>query len=398
MRLAICGPVDVPALTPWLDDLDQYPERLHGLTSSSITQLVLGLLERGHELVVVTLDPQIERPLHLTGAQLSVRIGPYRPRHRARDAFAAERRVISEALHSEMPDIVHAQWTYEYALGAIPGAAPTLVTVHDWAPRILRYQPTPYRAVRLLMNLVALAGATAMTGPSPYIAERVHRLTGRLVKVVPNGIADEVFRPRNEPPSLRRPEVIAVNNGYSGFKNIGSLLRAFALVRAEIPGSRLRLVGTDHEPAGAAQQWAAEHELLDEVIFHGPVTQDELYPLLRAADLFVHPSREESFGLVLAEAMSQGLPVVGGRRSGAVPWVLGAGEAGSLVDVESPSDIAAGILALLRNEEEWWRLSQAGYHRASELFRTSKVLDGYVDAYERVQQAGKRRSAAGWLL
>jgi L-malate glycosyltransferase len=272
------------------------------------------------------------------------------------------------------------------------------VTVHDWAPRILRYQPTPYRAVRLLMNLVALAGATAMTGPSPYIAERVHRLTGRLVKVVPNGIADEVFRPRNEPPSLRRPEVIAVNNGYSGFKNIGSLLRAFALVRAEIPGSRLRLVGTDHEPAGAAQQWAAEHELLDEVIFHGPVTQDELYPLLRAADLFVHPSREESFGLVLAEAMSQGLPVLGGLRSGAVPWVLGAGEAGSLVDVESPSDIAAGILVLLRDEEEWWRLSRAGYRRASEFFRTSKVLDRYVDAYERVQQAGKRRSAAGYLL
>jgi L-malate glycosyltransferase len=398
MRLAICGPVDVPALTRWLDDLDRYAERPRGLASSPITQLVVGLLERGHELVVVTLDPQIERPLHLAGAQLSVRIGPYRPRHRARDAFAAERRIISEALHSEMPDIVHAHWTYEYALGAIPGAAPTLVTVHDWAPRIFRYQPTPYRAVRLMMNLVALASATALTGPSPYIADRVRGLTGRLVKVIPNGIADELFRPRTEPPSLGHPEILAVNNGYSRFKNVGALLQAFALVRAQIPGSRLRLVGIGHEPAGTAQSWAAERDLLDEVTFHGPVTRDELFPLLQTADLFVHPSREESFGLVLAEAMSQGLPVLGGRSSGAVPWVLGAGEAGALVDEESPSDIAAGIVASLRDEGQWWRLSRAGYRRASESFRMSKVLDHYVDAYERVHHAGKRRAAVGYLL
>lgn len=398
MRLAICGPVDVPALTRWIDDLDRYAERPRGLTSSLITQLVAGLLERGHELVVVTLDRRVQRPLHLTGAQLSLRVGPYRPRHRARDAFAAERRTITEALHLEMPDIVHAHWTYEYALGAIPGAAPTLVTVHDWAPRILRYQPTPYRSVRLMMNLVALAGATALTGPSPYIAERVHKLTGRRVKVIPNGIADDAFWPRTEPPVLGRPEIIAVNNGYSGFKNVGALLRAFALVRAQIPESRLRLVGVGHEPGGAAQRWATDHDLLDQVTFHGPATQDELYPLLRTADLFVHPSREESFGLVLAEAMSQGLPVLGGQSSGAVPWVLGAGGAGTLVDVESPSDIAAGILVSLRDEEQWWRLSRAGYRRATESFRTSKVLDHYIDAYERVHQAGKRRTTAGYLL
>jgi L-malate glycosyltransferase len=397
MRVAICGPVDVRALTRWLDVTDRYAELPRGLASSTITQLVVGLLERGHELAVVTLDPHIERPCHLTGTQLSVRIGPSRPRRRARDAFAAERRIISEALHREMPDLIHAQWTYEYALGAIPCPAPTLVTVHDWAPRILRYQPTPYRSVRLMMNLVALAGATALTGPSPYIAERVHRLTGRLVRVIPNGIADELFQPRTEPPSLGRPEIIAVNNGYSGFKNVGSLLRAFALVRAQIPGSRLRLVGIGHEPAGAARRWAAEHDLLEEVTFHGPVTQEELFALLRTADLFVHPSREESFGLVLAEAMSQGLPVLGGQRSGAVPWVLGAGEAGFLIDVESPADIAAGILATLRDEEQWWRVSRAGYRRASESFRTSKVLDHYLDAYELVHRAGKRR-AAGSLL
>jgi L-malate glycosyltransferase len=398
MRLAICGPVDVLALTRWLDERDRYTEQLRSLASSPTTQLVVGLLERGHELVVVTLDPHIERPRHLMGAQLSVRIGPYRPRHRARDVFAAERRIISEALHSEMPDIVHAQWTYEYALGAIPSAAPTLVTVHDWAPRILRYQPTPYRSVRLMMNMVALAGATGLTGPSPYIAERIYRLTGRLAKVIPNGIADNLFRPRTEPPSLDRPEIIAVNNGYSGFKNVGALLRAFALVRDQIPGSRLRLVGIGYEPAGPAQRWAVEHDLIDGVAFHGPVAQDELLPLLRTAELFVHPSREESFGLVLAEAMSQGLPVLGGHRSGAVPWVLGAGEAGALVDVESPADIAAGILAPLRDEERWWRLSRAGYRRASEAFRTSEALDHYLEAYERVHQAGKRRAAVGYLL
>lgn len=95
--------------------------------------------------------------------------------------------------------------------------------------------------------------------------------------------------------------------------------------------------------------------------------------------------------MTLIEAMSQGTPVIGGARSGAVPWVLAGGRAGLLVDVREPRAIAEAMEAVLTHEALGRRLGHAGHAHAWSHFRQSRVTDLYLDAYRRLlAEVGRR--------
>lgn len=377
MRLGLAGPVQVAGLRPWLS-LSEGEHAPPGNGGTPVTMLARALLRRGHELVITTLDPTVTGEVILDGPRLRVCLGPYRAGRRARDAYRVERRYLARALAREAPPFVHAHWSYEYALAALSLRLPTLVTVHDWAPTILRMSPDPYRSVRLAMNAVALARAREFTAPSPYLADRVRRWRRRPVAVVPNALEDEAFSTAERPRGL---ELLAVNDGFSTRKNVGVLLRAHRLVRRALPGARLRLAGVDHGEDGAAHRWARSEGLDDGLVFEGQVTHERVRALMAEADVLVHPSLEESFGMVLVEAMAQGLPVVAGQASGAVPWVLGGGRGGVLTDVTSPDALAAAVLGLLTDAERWRHYSRAGHALADAEFRMDRVVERYLAAY-----------------
>ena len=80
----------------------------------------------------------------------------------------------------------------------------------------------------------------------------------------------------------------------------------------------------------------------------------------------------------MLEAIAQGLPVVGGRRSGAVPWVLGDGKAGVLTDVRSAPSLAAAISGLLDDPQGGKTYSPQAHEPAVAAFRLAPVVDGYV--------------------
>lgn len=384
MKVGLAGPIHMEFLAPRLRQGGESGNLPIGLAAGTpVTLLALELLRRGHEVVVATLSPDVSHGLRFKGEGLTVRVGHYRPRHRARDLFRVERDHITEALRREAPDIVHAHWTYEYALGALASGAPTLVTIRDWAPTILRLSPDPYRLVRLLMHTAAVVRSRHLTVTSPYMHDLVRRWKRVDVPIIPNAVDDGAFRPRTRPLDSS-PHLIAVNNGFFGRKNLPVLLEAFALVRKRVPACRLTLVGATQQPDGEAHRWARMRGLDQHVDFYGSVPYARLPDLMRRADVFVHPSLEESFGMVLVEAMSQGLPVVGGRDSGAVPWVLNNGQAGNLTDVRSPRAVSDAILEMVSDEARWRYYSMRGYAHASEHFRLSRVVDAYVKEYSRV--------------
>lgn len=394
MRIALAGTISLEPLRSWLYDIPLNSHVVGTNLGSPVAELARGLLECGHEVVVVSLDKAVEQETLISGERLRVRFGRYRPRHRARDAFRSERRYVSSVLKRERPDVVHAHWTYEYALGALQSDAPTLVTVRDWAPRDFFVQPTPYRAVRLCMNLATIARARHLTVTSPYMRTRLERWGRPPTAVIPNALADTWFHKRRNPPNRERPTLLTVNQGFGKLKNVQSLLRSFPIVLSSRPAASLRLVGPAYAPNGPAHRWAMAHRLDANVEFLGEVPHQRLPTIMRQADLFVHPSLQESLGMVVIEAMASGLPVVGGIRSGAVPWLLDSGAAGVLADVRSPNSIAAAVDDALRDEERWWRLSNAGYARAYDLFRGSRVVEQYVALYERIL-AGANVSAGG---
>lgn len=83
----------------------------------------------------------------------------------------------------------------------------------------------------------------------------------------------------------------------------------------------------------------------------------------------------------VCEAMHAALPVIGGQRSGAIPWTLGDGQCGLLVDVRSPRAIAAGIRRLFADPRLAAELGQAARSRAVTTFGTDAVVHGYLDGY-----------------
>ena len=388
MRIAVAGPTRVSSLADLLhDDVGRLELADPGWGSPPVTDLVRALVRQGQDVVVTACHPEIRTPLVLEGQGLRVHLGPYRKRRRGRDLLRLEREHVERSLRADRPDVVHAHWTYEYAWGALASGVPTVVTVRDWGPAILRLQPIPYRVVRLLMQLRVLRWGREFTVTSPYLLHRVRRWARGSTELIPNAVADELFAPEPAPRPGGRKVLLAINKGFDRRKNVTTLLRAFASLRQQTSVAVLRLVGDQYAPGGTAERWAREHGLADGVEFHGEVPNERVPELLRAAYAFVHPSLEESFGRVLVEAMAQGIPVVAGRDAGAVAWVLDEGRAGVLADVTSVASLAATLGDLLQDPARAERIGRAG-HAHAQRFRQSAVLGDYLRIYERLAAVG----------
>lgn len=382
MHLLISSPLDIPTLQSAIGlTPDESGVVAAGHGGHPVTELAIALAPKVTQLDLVTLDPALDRPVTLRGHNVRVFVGPYRPRARTRalDLFAAERRFVSETIRHERPDVVSAHWTYEYALGALDALAPTLVTVHDWSPAILRYQTDRYRAVRLAMQMLCFRRGQHFAAVSPYMARKAERIVRRPVTVLPNALGATWLDAISAVPVGDR--VVAANNGFGRLKNVTTLLKAWPHVLRNVPIAELVLTGDGYGPDGQAAAWAESRGLDAGVSFQGPVSRPELQGLMRSARLFVHPSREESFGMVVLEAMSLGLPVVGGARSGAVPWLLQDG-AGLAVDVMSPGAIARGVVSLLADRRLAARIGKQARNSARERFSAQDVSDRYLERLE----------------
>ena len=381
MRVGIAGPISTEALRGYLTDFEGMPP---GLGGSPVTSLVTGLLRRGIDVSVFTLDKSVREDVVYRGRNLTVYVGRYRPRARDRALtfFREERAAIRRFVAADQPDVVHAHWTYEFALGALSVRPDTVVTLHDWSPTILSLNRDAYRFVRLLMDRFCIRKARTLTCVSPYIAELLR--DGRRSAVVVPNIAPPVADRDCRELKPGHATILCVTEGFGKLKNVATLLEAYSRLHAERPGVTLRLVGGGMGSGGPCHSWAAERRLDFGVEFMGRRAHDEVLDLMRCSDLLVHPSLEESFGMVLVEAMSSGTPVIGGVHSGAVPWVLDNGAAGVLVDVRSASSLADAMRRTLDDTAAWLCYSLAGRERVSSCFGEASVVDGYLAVYTEV--------------
>jgi len=385
MKIGIAGPLATSGLKKFFPNPESIPL---GPGSYPLSHFVEAIACKGFEVSVYSLDSSVSRPTIFRGKGLTLFLGPYRRSHRIWNLEATECNYVRDLIASDDADIVHAHWSYEYALGALKSHKPTLVTFRDWAPLILKYQPDHYRLGRLLMDLRVKAQARHVAANSPYLASFLKRKPGRSVWVVPNGIPDSFFSDEIRSGAGSAPRLISSNNGFGQRKNVRALLEAFKFIRLRFPEASLALLGADFEEGGKAQKWARRRKCETGVKFLGPQPHSRAVELYKSSDLMIHPSREESFGMVLLEAMTQRTPVIGGQTSGAVPWVLDEGRAGVLTDVTRPEKIAESTIGILSDPEKWRFYSEAGYRHAWGHFRISTMADQYLKIYSEILHAG----------
>ena len=308
--------------------------------------------------------------------------------------WKAERRAMVRAALGLSPDVVHAHWTYEWALAAQATALPIVITVHDAPLTVLRYHRDIYRLIRLVMAARVRVGRGQhwLTAVSPYVAERWRRQMRDIgpVVVIPNITSD----PIRSTSKSRCPTVIEIADD-GPRKNVVGLLHVFKLVRESVPTARLVLVGPGLSEDGALAEDARVRGLSVGVQFLGVLSREAALDFLARSWVHAHLSHEESFGMTLLESLALNTAVIAGVNSGAAGWVLSSGRAGWLVDVNDTDSCADSIVNALISTEDRLVMVREGRNRFDEVFVPKLVVENYLDVYQQViQSASNGRS---WL-
>ena len=144
------------------------------------------------------------------------------------------------------------------------------------------------------------------------------------------------------------------------YKGIDVLLRAFRVLLAN-EDIRLVLAG-DGSLRGELEALAGTWGIRDRTVFLGTKTPSEVATLLRGCELLVLPSREESFGIVLIEAMASRKPVVASAVGG-IREVIEHEISGILVEPENPEALAAAMRRVLTDGDLRKTIAANGYSR-----------------------------------
>ena len=260
---------------------------------------------------------------------------------------ASVRATFDRAVRESRPDVVLATWAYPDGWAAVRLARrhglPVVVMVHGSDVRRMDEVPARSRGTR-----EALCAADGVIAVSADLAARVVALGAdpdRVLTVL-DGVDRTLFNPGDRA-QARRSLGLADDERHLLFignllpvKGVDVLLHAAAKLAAQRSDWRLHLVGDGPERARLAAQ-AQALGVDARVVFHGSRAHAGLPEWLRAADLFVLPSRSEGIPNVLLEASACATPWVASDVGG-IPEIVSLG-AGTLVPPEQPDALADAL-------------------------------------------------------
>lgn len=253
------------------------------------------------------------------------------------------------------------------------------VAAAAWMPRSLRW---------------ALRSADALIAVSEFVGRTLTDVgcEATRVHVVANAIDLAAWQPGHGRAEARRElgigddemAVLSVCRLFEA-KGPGRLIRACARLRTAHPGLRLVIAGVEGIPHGS---YTRDLEaLISELDAHGWVRllgwRDDVGRLMAAADVFAMPSDMEPFGLVYAEAMAMGLPVVA-LDNGGTPEVVEHGTTGFLSALADDDGLVASLDKLLSDPELRSMMGTAGRARALERDAGNRFGSEIANVYDRV--------------
>lgn len=223
-----------------------------------------------------------------------------------------------------------------------------------------------YRAVATRVVANSAATRATLLASAPALARRG-------IDVVHNGIDVDSFAGAR-PADLELPERSIVFGFVGRFevrKGLRELMRAWPSVAAALPDARLALVGRG-DLDGEIREWAGTRPGVRLLGYRGDVAA-----VLRALDVLVVPSHWEGFGLVAAEGMAAGLPIIAAKAS-SLPELVRDGVSGRLVPPGDADALAAAMIDLGADPGLRISLGKAGQAIA----RTEFSLERMVDRWE----------------
>lgn len=231
-------------------------------------------------------------------------------------------------------------------------------------------------------------------------------LDARRVRVLPQGVDISRFRPADDRPARRAalglPEmgpVLMFVGSLIQRKGIDVLLKAWPSIHEAHPDAHLVLIGQNrfaHDPD--ADEFLNNQMAMLPSAAAGHVHQfgvrSDVSEALRAADLFVFPSRREGFGTVMIEAMACGLPCIVASQPGITDFIFDQEiDSGIVVPQDDDLAIARAARDLLANPARAAAMGRAARTRAVAQFDIEHIADRYIEYYtDLIAAAGGRRA------
>ena len=220
--------------------------------------------------------------------------------------------------------------------------------VNAFFKTMIHLRPRGIEVMRNAHRIFFLSEAYRAQVFGKYVPEKHRASLTEKTRIIPNGIDDFWFQ--NPPQALSESEGTCIRLVYAGRidqnKNIPTIQKAVRILKDRGHDARLTVVGKVIDRKEFQRISADENTTC-----HPAQPKESLIGIYRNHDLFVMPSFTESFGLVYAEAMSQGLPVIYTKGQG-FDKQFPEGEAGRHVMADSPEDVAEKILEVYQHRQE----------------------------------------------
>jgi glycosyltransferase involved in cell wall biosynthesis len=298
------------------------------------------LAARGHRVRLITSHPGATSEYVEDGIEV-VRL--HRPRGRRlqlglRDQYLTHVPAAMRALSDADPDVVHALYPVDAWAAARWSRARGRPLVFS-----LMGMPRPETGRRRIWRRIivgALSRADVSVCLSRQAAQATETAFGETTRVIHPGVDLDLFRqsaPRAPVPTVLCPADL------NDVRKRGPLVRrAFRILRSHHPEARLVLSAPTGSLPGAVDEPGIEYTNLD--------SESDLARAYSEAWITVLLSQAEAFGLVLAESLACGTPVLGARGGGA-DEIVDSDEVGRLIDPGDPEETAAAIAGTMSDSE-----------------------------------------------
>ncbi|XP_061955720.1 sulfoquinovosyl transferase SQD2-like isoform X1 [Populus nigra] len=316
------------------------------------------LREMGDEVMVVTTHEGV--PQEFYGAKLiGSRSFPFPWYQKVPLSLALSPRIISEVARFK-PDIIHASSPGIMVFGALAIAkllsVPIVMSYHTHVPVYIPRYTFSWLVKPMWMIIKFLHRAADLTlVPSAAIGrdlEAARVTAANKIRVWNKGVDSESFHPRFRSHEMRmrlsngEPEKpLIVHVGRLGVEKSLDFLKR---VMDRLPGARIAIIGD-----GPYREELEKMFTGMPAVFTGMLGGEELSQAYASGDVFVMPSESETLGLVVLEAMSSGIPVVG-ARAGGIPDIIPPeldGKTGFLFNPGDLDDCLSKLEPLLDNQE-----------------------------------------------
>lgn len=371
------------------------------------SHVAIGLAERGHEVHVITRSQTVETVDYKDGVWI----------HNILPSASAEfdnlisqldvpRNILdwSVAVYQEIRrigfenlDLISAPiWDVEGLITMMLSPVPVITSLHTTYKLAMPFKPDWKRPLYRLNHVDKIAKAEKyifdhcayFLGNTEAVVREIETAYDSSISARTRVVAHGVDRPSNEVTSNNSDRTILFVGRQESRKGFDTALEAASIICAKYPGVVFRFIGAETDDRECITAIARHHKNLptqirNRITLEGYIVDSKLQEAYQSCNIFLAPSRFESFGLIAIEAMRYSKPVVAGRVGGLVE-VIEHGKTGLLIDPNNPSDIAQAIESLLNNPDLAEKIGRAAAESYLNRFTIEKMIDGIESGYQAI--------------